>query len=234
MKQRGPGHNSLKPPGVEPLTKTTLAIQALRSAILRGEIEPDAHLTVGRLAEQLGMSPTPVREAIRTLQAEGLINHKPHHSLSIGGAGLSPKDVHDIYQIRAMLESLATRLAVPRLTDADLEALAALVKSMREALERGDLDQVNRLNADWHLKLYSAADNNILLDVVLRLWGKFVMGVSWIMPGHAERSMQQHDALMEAVQRRDGETAARLMEIHIQSGEETALDYFRTRSGGSK
>lgn len=232
MKQRGLANNSLKPPGVEPLTKTTLAIQALRSAILRGEIAPDAHLTVGQLAEQLGMSPTPVREAIRTLQAEGLIKHQPHHSLSV--TGLSPKDVHDIYQLRATLESLATRLAVPRLTDADLEALAALVSGMREALARGDLDQVNRLNADWHLKLYSAADNNVLLDVVLRLWGKFVMGVNWIVPGHAEQSMQQHDALMEAIQARDAEAAARLMETHIHSGEETALEYFHTRSGSAR
>lgn len=232
MKQREPGHNSLKPPGVEPLTKTTLAIQALRGAILRGEIEPDAHLTVGQIAEQLGMSPTPVREAIRTLQAEGLIKHQPHHSLSV--TGLSPKDIHDIFQLRATLESMATRLAVPLLTDAEIEALAALVTNMHEAWERGDLDQVNRRNTDWHLKLYSAADNNVLLDVVLRLWKKFIMDVNWIMPGHAAQSMRQHDALMEAIQTRDAEAAARLMETHIHSGEETAMEYFRTRPGGSK
>ncbi len=232
MKERGLGNHSLKQPGIEPLTKTTLAIQALRSAILRGEIQPDAHLTVSQIAYQLGMSPTPVREAIRTLQAEGLINHTPHHSLTI--AGLSPKDVHDIFQLRATLESLATRLAVPLLTDADLEALDALRKSMRESHERGDLDQVNRLNADWHLKLYSAADNNVLLDVVLRLWKKFIMDVNWIMPGHAERSMQQHDALMEAIQARDADAAASLMETHIHSGEKTAIEYFHTRPGSSR
>ncbi|MBV9229477.1 MAG: GntR family transcriptional regulator, partial [Chloroflexi bacterium] len=175
MNQHDSRQNSLKPPGIEPMTKTALAIQALRSAVLRGEISPDEHLTVGRIAERLGMSPTPVREAIRTLQAEGLISHKAHHSFSVNG--LSAKDVHDIFQLRASLESQATKLAVPHLTSADLEKLEALRLAMEEAHARGEIPPVNRLNRDWHLKLYSVADNRVLFDVIVHLWKKFMWEV---------------------------------------------------------
>lgn len=227
MNQRGSRQNSLNPPDVEHMTKTALAIQALRSIILRGEIQPDEHLTVGRIAEQLGMSPTPVREAFRTLQAEGLITHRPHHSVSVNG--LSAKDVHDIFQLRVSLEGLATKLAVPHLTNTDLEKLEALRQAMEEANVRGDYPQVNRLNTDWHLKLYSAADNKALFDVILHLWKKFMWEVNWIMPGHAPRSMQQHAELMAAFRAHNAELAGRLMETHIHCGEETAMEYLQTR-----
>lgn len=227
MNQRGSRPNLLKPPEVVHMTKTALAIQALRGVILRGEIQPDEQMSVGRIAEQLGMSPTPVREAIRTLQAEGLISYRPHHSFSVNE--LSAKDIHDIFQLRASLESLATKLAVPLLTNADLDKLEALRLAMEEADARDDYTQVNQLNTDWHLKLYSAADNKVLFDVILHLWKKFLWEVNWIMPGHGARSMQQHAELMAALQARDAELAGRLMEGHIHSGEETAMEFLQTR-----
>lgn len=223
MNQYESRQNSLKSLNVEPMTKTALAIQALRNTILRGDIQPDEQLTVGRIAKQLGMSPTPVREAIRTLQAEGLILHRPHHSVSVNR--FSAKDVHDIFQLRVLLESQVTKLAVPHVTDADLEKLEALRQAMEEASRRDDYFQVNRFNADWHLKLYSAADNKVLVDTILHVWKKFMWEVNWIVPGHASRSMQQHAELMAAFRTHNAELAGRLMETHIHSGEETAMEY---------
>ncbi len=209
------------------MTKTALAVEALRSAILRGEIAQDAPLTVGRIAQRLGMSQTPVREAIRTLQAEGLLRHEPHHSAAV--TQYAAKDIHDIFQLRADLESQATRLAVPRLGEADIARLEAMQNEMREAAGRGDTQRLNQLNASWHLLIYSAADNRVLLEVVQHLWKKFMFEVNWILPGHADRSLQQHDLFLAAIRARDAEEAALLIRAHIQRGEEAALRFLESR-----
>lgn len=209
------------------MTKTALAVRALRAAILSGEITRDTPLTTARIAQQLGISQTPVREAIRTLQAEGLLRHEPHHSAS--ATQYSAKDIHDIFQLRADLESQATHIAVPRLSEADIARLDALHAEMREAARHSDVPRLNRLNADWHLLIYGAADNRVLLEMVEHLWKKFMFEVNWILPGHAERSLDQHEALLAAVHARDANEAARLMRAHIQRGETAALHFVASR-----
>lgn len=205
------------------MTKTALAVQALRSAILRGDIAPDAPLTVGRIAQMLGMSPTPVREAIRTLQAEGLLRHEPHHTVSVNR--YTPQDIHDLFQMRVELESQATRIATSRLDDATLDRLTTLNDRMRELAIAGDTDALHRLNAEWHLLIYSAADNRILLDVVQHLWKKFVWDINWILPGRRLRSIEEHDAVLVALRSRDADEAVCCMRSHLQYGEEYAVAY---------
>ncbi len=210
------------------MTKTALAAQALRSAILRGDIAPEAPLTVGRVAHMLGMSPTPVREAIRTLQAEGLLRHEPHHTVSVNR--YSPKDIHDLYQMRADLESQATRIATAHLDDATLDRLDALNERMRSLAIHGELDALNRLNGEWHLLIYSAADNRILLDVVQHLWNKFVWDINWILPGRSLRSIEEHDTVLAALRARDADAAVERMRAHLRYGEDYAVDYMRRKA----
>lgn len=209
------------------MTKTALAVEALRSAILRGEIAQEEPLTVGRLAAQLGMSQTPVREAIRTLQAEGLLRHEPHHSVSVNH--YSSKDIHDIFRLRAELESQAARLAVPRLSEQDIARLDAMQRAMREAAARTDIDELNRLNREWHLLIYSVADNRVLLDVVQHLWRQFMWEGNWITPEHSARSLAEHDGMLAAIHARDAELTDRLVRQHIQSGEDASIAYLESR-----
>ena len=211
----------------EHMTKTALAVEALRDAILRGEITQDEPLTVTHLAAQLGMSPTPVREAIRTLQAEGLLRLEPHHSASV--TQYSVKDIHDIFQLRADLESQATRLAVPRLNDSQIARLDDMQRAMREAAQRSDIEQLNRLNADWHLLIYGAAENRVLLEVVQHLWKKFMFEINWIQSDGAERSLEQHDRLLAAIHARDADAAALAIRAHIQRAEGVAIEYSESR-----
>lgn len=211
-------------------TKSALAIEALRSAILRGDVSPDAPLTVTSVARRLGMSPTPVREAIRTLQAEGLLRHEPHHSAAV--TRYTAKDIHDLYEMRAELESRATLLATPRLTPPVIERLEQLNDTMRVAAERSDFDQMNRLNGEWHLLIYSAADNRILLDLVQYLWRKFMWDVNWVLPGRAGRSIEEHAAVLQALRSGDAEGAASRMRAHLQFGEEYAAAYVERHGAG--
>ncbi|HZC04693.1 MAG TPA: GntR family transcriptional regulator [Ktedonobacterales bacterium] len=226
-----PASDAQRLPTLTHMTKTAVAVEALRGAILRGDIAPDAPLTVGRIAQMLGMSPTPVREAIRTLQAEGLLRHEPHHSVSV--TRYTAQDIHDLYQMRAELESQATRIATPRLDDATLSRLAALNERMRERASAGDTDTLNRLNGEWHLLIYGAADNRILLDVVQHLWKKFVWDINWILPGRSLRSIDEHDAVLDALRAHDADEAVRRMRAHLQYGEEYAVAYVegKTASG---
>jgi DNA-binding GntR family transcriptional regulator len=210
------------------MTKTALAVEALRAAILRGDIAQDQPLTVGRIAAQLGMSPTPVREAMRTLQAEGLLRHEPHHSVSV--TQYSPKDIHDIFRLRADLESQAIRLAVPALSEDDIARLDALQREMVRAAAREDIESLNRLNAEWHLTIYSAADNRVLLELVQHLWKQFMWEGNWITPDHAARSLEQHAALLAAIHARDADLVERLMREHIEGGERASVEYLEMRT----
>lgn len=209
-------------------TKTALAVEALRNAILQGEIAQDQPLTVGHIAQRLGMSPTPVREAIRTLQAEGLLRHEPHHSVSVNH--YSDKDIHDIFHLRAELESHAARLAVARLADDTIAQLNILQQGMRDAAANHEIDGLNQLNAEWHLLIYSAADNRVLLDLVQHLWKKFMWEGNWITPGHAARSLAEHDEMLAAIGAHDARLLDRLMRQHIRGGEEAALLYLQSRT----
>jgi DNA-binding GntR family transcriptional regulator len=210
------------------MTKTALAVEALRNAILCGEIEQDRPLTVTHIAQQLDMSPTPVREAIRTLQAEGLLCHKPHHSVSV--TQYSIKDIHDIFRLRADLESQAARLAVSRLSHDDIARLVTMEREMEGAAADEDIDALNRLNAEWHLLIYGAADNRVLLDVVQHLWKKFMWEGNWITPAHSARSLEQHSAILTAIGAHDAELTEKLLREHIRSGEQASVEYLESQS----
>lgn len=207
----------------EPLTKTVLAARAVRAAILRGDIRQGESLSVTILAARLGMSPTPVREAVRTLQAEGLIMQTPHHTLSV--IKLSAKDVQDIFVIRQQLEPLATRLAVPHLTQDDYATLAELNAAMRAAEEQQHLETRHALNTQWHFLIYERSRNRVLFDTITTFWRKALWYTTWIMPAHAGPSFAQHEELLVALQAHDAERAARLMAEHLSNGLQHALDY---------
>ncbi|HUY76901.1 MAG TPA: GntR family transcriptional regulator, partial [Ktedonobacterales bacterium] len=171
------------------LTKTERATQALRDAILRGDIPTGGQLTVGELAEQLGMSPTPVREAIRILQAEGLLHQAPHHTIS--AITFTEQDIVNIFDLRAVLEALATRLATPLLTERDFARLDAILDQMRVARQAEDFPAVHRINVEWHVTIYRATGNSILLNTIQSLWQKFLWESLWSVGAHTATSLDQ-------------------------------------------
>lgn len=209
----------------EPLTKTALALRELRASIRSGQIHQGEQLTVGELAKQLGMSHTPVREAVRTLQAEGLITQTPHHTLVV--IKLSEKDVQDIYVVRLLVEPLATRLATPYLTEADFTKLHELNEAMRAADRGQRLEDRYALNHDWHFTLYAGAQNRVLLNTITSLWQRFLWRSAWAMPDHADISYEQHAAILDALRARAADQAGHLLAEHINNGQHHALTYLR-------
>jgi DNA-binding GntR family transcriptional regulator len=205
------------------LTKTEIALQVLRERLRAGELAPGSRLRVEELANDLQMSPTPVREALRLLQADGLVDYRAHHGIVV--SELSEDVIHDLFRLRTVLEPLATELAVPRLGPDDLAKLERLHEQQVSAVAAKRGSAIAQHNSAWHWTLYDAAASPLLHDFLRRLWEVFPWRTIWALPGRPEQSLAQHEALMVAIREGDAAGAARLMREHVASGETTLLEH---------
>ncbi len=210
-------------------TKAQMAASTLRAAIQSGTLAPGERIDLEALAGSLHMSATPIREAIRQLAAEGLIVGEPHQRVHV--ADFSASDVSSLYDLRALLETYATRVATGVLTDDDIMQLKRLTGLHRDAVARNDGDEAIRVGTDFHFQIYRAAgtDGSYLLDFISRLWKAFPWATTWIVPGQA-RSVKDHREILAAIQARDGDRAAELMRGHIVAGREMVINRLRETS----
>jgi DNA-binding GntR family transcriptional regulator len=204
-------------------SKKDLVVEVIREAILSGELEPGARLLQDDLAERLQVSSTPVREALRQLETEGILQSSPNRGVRVAEVDL--RAVHEIYLIRADLESLATRHAVPNLRPADLRRLRALLAETEDAIQRGELKALRRLNYELHSIIYEAAGLPELLKIINSLWTKFPWDTLNVLPNRASNSAAEHTHLIHALEDGDAELASRLMREHIESAAR-ALDRY--------
>ncbi len=198
---------------LEAATEVERAIRFLRESILQGDYKPGQRLPQKELTEQLDMSPTPIREAFRILEAEGLLERVPYKGAYV--AEVSPDESEEISVIRSALEGLATKMAVPKLTAEEIEKLEALVAEMEDAWRQMSIGRLRRSNYRFHALIYHKAESRRLSDMIISLWPQFATDALWMIPGRAERSIQQHHALLEKIREGDAEGAADLMSDHI-------------------
>lgn len=204
-------------------TKLERGARALRQAILRGDLQPGQQLKQQELADRLGMSATPIREVLRILETEGLLERIPYKGVYV--AEVSPQEASEITPIRAALEGLAVEMGVPHLTDRDIEMLERLAHAMESALAEMNFAQVRRLNYDFHILIYRASGSNTLVSMIERLWPRFATNLLWMIPGRAERSIQQHYVILEAIRARDAQRAAELVAEHIRTAGKSIIDF---------
>jgi DNA-binding GntR family transcriptional regulator len=209
------------------LTKTEAAFRALRDAIEEGRLKPGEHLPVKRLMDELAMSPTPIREALRLLQAEGLVVHHAHRGVVV--AEYSPESAEEVYRLRAVLEPLATELAVERATDEQIAAMRRLHDELHAALADDRRTDVAERNAAWHHAVYAASGSRYLQEFIGRLWTAIPVRAIWL-TRRAAQSMRQHDRIMAAIEQRDARRARDLMREHIEVGAESTVEHLRTIS----
>lgn len=212
------------PPFAPPrhLTKTELALELLRERIHSGELAPGQRLALEELTQLLGMSATPIREALRLLQADRLVDYRPHHGVVV--TRLPPEVTLEIYRIRSLLEPLATELAVGGLSQERLGELERLHTGLKAAVSSGRGKRIAESNVAWHWALYESANSTYLNDFIRRLWEGFPWRTMWALPGRAEQSLREHEAMMAAIRAHDSEHAATCMRQHIESGAETLVD----------
>lgn len=199
----------------------SLAIQA-HDAILdlmtSGRIEPGERLVLDRLAEQLGVSPTPVREAVARLVQEGLVTEVASGRLQV--IALTEHYVRDTFLVRGALEGLAAELAAPRLSNDQLATLHALMDATTSALAQGNHEVYARSDASLHHLIATTADNRVLLNELQALQPHIdlIRGYSQRNNGdHIRESHQEHVLILEALSRHDAAAARQMVEQHIRN-----------------
>lgn len=189
--------------------------ETLRRAILSGELPGGTRLVQADLASQLDVSTTPVREALRDLATEGLIRLDPHRGAIV--RELEMEEVREIYELRKLLEPVAIRLAVERMTDAGLERAGALQAQMDAETDPGRWVELNRL---FHAAFADAAGSPRLQAILagLRDSAAVYVGLSIkVRPAQITSGNEDHHALLAAVRRRDADAAAEIERRHLES-----------------
>jgi DNA-binding GntR family transcriptional regulator len=192
-------------------TKSEIALQELRLALVRGELAEDRRLTVIELQEALGMSSTPIREAIRILETEGLLHNEPHRGIRV--RSLTLEEVAELYLLRAPLERIAGQLAAEAVSDYQLSELAKIQSKFEHAAAGTDDASMTRVNADFHYAIYRATNTRYLEKTISRLWVPYFWGANWSLTGRSE-SVEEHAAILGALTVHDGEGTGDLLERH--------------------
>jgi DNA-binding GntR family transcriptional regulator len=209
-----------------------IVFESLREAIINGNLEPGERMMEIQLADEMGVSRTPVREAIRKLELEGFVVMIPRKGAYV--AGISLKDIADVFEIRAALESLAAALAAERITEEELESLECSLVKVAECTEADDLEALITVDTDFHDILYKASRNERLVQIVSNLREqiqRFRM-TSLSQPGRMKDAMEEHRKLVEALSERNIELARTLAREHIEYAESSMLEVIRTTEIG--
>lgn len=182
----------------------------IREAILKGELKPGQRLKQSDLADAMGVSRMPIREALQKLEAEGLIKLEPHKGAVV--KSIEVGDIEEIYALRTELEKMAVYQSVEHLTDEDHQQLITLVEHM-EASE--DVDDFIRHNIEFHRLLMKRSSWERLNSFISTLWNGLPQQTPHILKGQKDTSNVEHRSILNAVLNRDKETAANLVSNHI-------------------
>lgn len=203
----------------------------LKRMIIDGELEPGQRLVEDRLAAELGISRTPLREALHRLEQEGLLQKR-----SAGGYVLRPFDAEEVeeaVQVRALLEARVAALAARRAAPEQVEALRANLTAFREAAARDDVVRLAELNTEFHLLLRAAGGSMLLARLLDEIEGVVERIIRALVPLReaGEWSDEDHARIVNAVVAGDAEGAAEAMRIHVLHGGDAVLDTLRQPDG---
>ncbi len=196
-----------------------IVFESLRDAILNQTLEPGERLMEIQLAEEMGVSRTPVREAIRKLELEGLVVMVPRKGVYV--AGISIRDIHEVFEVRASLEGLAARLAAQRITPDELDLMERSLFIEAGEIDKDDLGNIVKTDTDFHELLYKAARNLRLYQMVNNLQEQLLRfrSTSLARPGRSKDALDEHRKILEALALGDSKLAEKLAIEHIENAE---------------
>jgi DNA-binding GntR family transcriptional regulator len=198
-------------------TMAEYALEQLREAIILGELPAGTPLRLDELARSLGMSISPIREAVRQLEALGLAKHVPHQGARV--LDFDVEELRDLFAIRLALESLAVRRAAERFTDEDAEAALAQLERFDAAAADEDVRESMRAHTDFHFTLYDASQSTWLVALIRPAWDRserFRPALLTSKDGPQERHRAYDRALLDACAAHDPEGAAAVLHDHLE------------------
>ena len=199
-------------------------LETIREAILKGDLKPGEKVAEPELAEQFGISRTPIREAFRQLESEGYLTVVPRKGAVV--AALSERDVQEYYEVKSILEGYAAELAAKNLSEKELAKLEAINEHLKKLATAGDVKTFYKIHNDFHETFLKAADNIKLYELIKQLGMKFsrMRMASLSVDGRMAISVSEHDKLLEAFRQHDGKAAEALVKKTAAIGGHVLLE----------
>ena len=229
---------NLKSVGFEPLASLPVRkslgqhiFKHLKKAILKGDIPPGNRLIENKIAKDLDISRTPVREAFHKLEREGLIKQIPQGGYAV--TGLTREDIEDLFGIRSVLESYAAGLAAKNHKHEDLVLLEEKNREFQRCLDQSQLGQLSKINNEFHDILYAMSARPLLIKMISQIQAQIYRFRNIILNDkkNAEISLKLHISLVKALQKRDAEKVEALLKKHILRGRKFVLASLKNKKG---
>jgi DNA-binding GntR family transcriptional regulator len=220
-------------PDVRFRTKQEYVYQALRGAIMSGELAPGRRLVIDEIARRLEVSAIPIREALQSLQSEGLVVSSPHVGATV--ALVSEDEIHEVFAIMEGLETAAVREAAARLRDPQADELAGIVADMDVAVEEREYERWAEMNRKLHRTIGEVAGMPLLremTDRVLSRWERlrrhYFQGV--LVP-RVEQAQREHRELLAALVARDADASERIVRLHNRNARAAYSEFLLSHPG---
>ncbi len=216
-----------QPPRIQSLHQDTLS--ALRDLIVHGELSPGTRLTEAMLSERFNVSRTPLREALKVLSSEGLVEILPNRGARV--VTLTLIDIKNLFEVIGALESLAGRLACDHISEAEICDLKATHCQMQATFLRSDLPEYFRLNQAIHTQIVAAARNPVLATTHQNLNARLLRARYMANQVDHDRwaaAMREHELIIDALERHQGDRTADLLLLHLQHKFEAIRRYLET------
>jgi DNA-binding GntR family transcriptional regulator len=209
--------------------------EQIRAEILEGRLKPGEWLRQERLAQEHGVSQMPVREALKKLASEGLVEHVPYRGVRV--VEFSVADVEDLYTCRSFIEGMAARFAAASISDEELDELRALATRMAACETPKDLHEYRELNRRFHGVIFTASRRSYLVRTLAQLWSAFPT-MLWSnvprvaiasVPERDQPDVEEHAAIIAALAARDPAAAERAVRTHIEAAGKSLLGAVETQ-----
>lgn len=198
--------------------------EVIKERILMGVVKPGDPLIEVKLAEELGVSRTPIREALRQLELEGLVYSIPHKGAFV--AGVSTQDIEDIYTIRMLLDGLAARWAAQKITKEEEDELTEIITLMELYTKKRDIPKVMKTDSNFHQLIYKASKSKPL-EHVLSTFHSYVLRArttSFETPGRLDEALKEHKLIYEAIMQKDADKAEEYTRLHVMNAAKNLLE----------
>ena len=206
-----------------------VVFNTLRQAILRGELKPGERLMEIQLANKLGVSRTPIREAIRKLELEGLVLMIPRKGAEV--AEITEKSLRDVLEVRRALEELAVQLACEKITKEEIRELERVAKEFQQVVKSSDITEIAEVDVCFHDIIYTATDNQKLIQLLNNLREQmYRYRVEYLKrDGVFPQLIAEHEAIIRHIENNEKEKATEVMCTHIDNQVETVIDVIRAK-----
>lgn len=206
-----------------------VVFRTLRQAILRGELKPGERLMEIQLANKLGVSRTPIREAIRKLELEGLVLMIPRKGAEV--AEITEKSLRDVLEVRRALEELAVKLACEKITEDQIQDLKDAAEEFKETLKDRDITRIAEADVKFHDVIYMATDNQKLIQLLNNLREQmYRYRVEYLKRADFHPQLiDEHEEIIETIERGQKERAVQVVCQHIDNQVEAVMDTIRTK-----